>query len=168
MLLKVYQSQRQPSTIFNKKGYADYFKQLFTFSDSAFSCRRRRSSYIISNWDFSSSLFSHSSQYERTQFGYSGLGYAVLSHKAGNRAPLLNVCMNIFSSGFVWYSSHALFFYSDSIIYQTTDNTVSYIKGLVFFFWPLSWYHSNQSFHQHSCPVHCLATPAVYSPQNLL
>ena len=38
-----------------------------SFSNSAFSRRRRRSSSIISNWDFSSSLFWHSSRYERTQ-----------------------------------------------------------------------------------------------------
>lgn len=38
------------------------FKKLFSFSNSAFSRRRRRSSSIISNWNFSSSLFWHSSR----------------------------------------------------------------------------------------------------------
>ena len=33
--------------------------------------------------------------------GNGGFGYAVLSHKAGNRAPVLNVRANNFSSGFV-------------------------------------------------------------------
>ena len=44
-----------------------FFKKLFSFSNSAFSRRRRRRSSIISNWDFSSSLFWHSSRYERTR-----------------------------------------------------------------------------------------------------
>ena len=44
-----------------------FFKKLLSFSNSAFSRRRRRSSSIISNRDFSSSLFWHSSRYERTQ-----------------------------------------------------------------------------------------------------
>ena len=67
MLLKLYQSRQQPSTIFNKKVNADYFRKLFSLSDLAFSSRRRRSSYIISNWDFFSSLFWHSSRCERPQ-----------------------------------------------------------------------------------------------------
>ena len=44
-----------------------FFKKLFSFSNSAFSRRRRRSSSIISSWDFSSPWFWHSSRYERTQ-----------------------------------------------------------------------------------------------------
>ena len=50
--------------------------------------------------------------------GNSGSGYAVLSHKAGNRAPVLNVCTDNFSSGFVWYSSHVLFSSAGIILYQ--------------------------------------------------
>ena len=44
-----------------------FFKKLLSFPNSAFSRWRRRSSSIISSWDFSSSLFWHSSRYERTQ-----------------------------------------------------------------------------------------------------
>ena len=50
-----------------------FFRKLFSFSNSAFSSRRRRSSSIISNWDFSSSLFWHSSWYDHPQFKTVGL-----------------------------------------------------------------------------------------------
>ena len=50
--------------------------------------------------------------------GNSGSGYAVLSHKAVNRASILNVRTNNLSSGFVWYSSHMFFPSSDIIICQ--------------------------------------------------
>ena len=62
-----HQENDMPLIDFLREECRCFFRKLFSFSNSAFSRRRRRSSSIISNWYFSSSLFWHSSRYERTQ-----------------------------------------------------------------------------------------------------
>ena len=72
--------------------------------------------------------------------GNSGSGYVVLSYKAGNRAPVLNVCTDNFSSGFVWYSSHVLFSSADNIILsgRGVTNSLYHYNSFGCFVWTQS------------------------------